>query len=682
LAILRPFESDAALDLLVEIDIENFVDVGESISGSGGRGYSEVASIDTDNNPDGISATGIFSSIVPLFDGTDRAIVSWSFCRLLNENGTIRSCNGVDLTEDGLVPAPPNFGLWLFDFKEDTQIPLILNQSEGQSYVEMAIAQPRDIPTSIVDTSPRYVSPQDTTCDPAYFEEDDGFGMIHIRSVYDMDGSFYTDWAPEDVTSIAQLADPVAVASDERVARFVRFEKPVYMPDPELKDVGNNTSRFGPAMREVLGYAPVQPDGSVKIKVPADVPFMLTIVDQYGRRVAGSEDHMNWMQVRPGEVLECKGCHQSSSDYPHGRSDAQSASLNSGANSMTMFPNTGAAAYEVDISVAGDGSALETCLPFAGETMADVFVRTNTDRANISSDIVFEDVWTDPAQRTPDDAFAYRYSQIRTVYDTGEDNGDTEIGLVPFNRGECIDDWNAFCRGIINYDDHIQPLWEVTRTVTTDDGPTNYKCIDCHHEGGAEAPAGQLSLVRGDDDRAISYTDLQNNAFAVSATGQELNGVTARDMDNNVIAELEKQADGRYCYRWPDGRLINPTIVNETEEVEVVIDEETTIIEIREVLDDDGDPIPLTFTIRESNLGLNTRISRAGASNSNRFRTLFEPDFSYSYFDCGTQTNVSIGEIEFDHSAPGLFSEAELKMLWEWLDIGSAYYNNPFDVPD
>ena len=28
-----------------------------------------------------------------------------------------------------------------------------------------------------------------------------------------------------------------------------------------------------------------------------------------------------------------------------------------------------------------------------------------------------------------------------------------------------------------------------------------------------------------------------------------------------------------------------------------------------------------------------------------------------------------------------MLSEAELRLLSEWLDIGAQYYNNPFDVP-
>jgi hypothetical protein len=380
------------------------------------------------------------------------------------------------------------------------------------------------------------------------------------------------------------------------------------------------------------------------------------------------------------------------SEYPHGRPEAQSASINAGASSMTMFPNTNADAYDVDISVAQDGSATQPCLPLAGETMAEVYVRTNTDRAGLIPDIVFQDIWTDPAQRAPDEDFAHRYSTIQSVYDAGEDLGDTESGVLPFNRGECVDDWNAFCRTVINYETHIQPLWEVSRNVTVGGQLMTYSCTDCHSnvnpdDGSAQIPAGQLSLTGEiENNLANSFRDLIQNNFAIidiDGTGVEANNLSAQDADGNVIETLEKQPDGNYCYRWPDGRSIRPSIVIQTE-TEDILDEEGQVIGQREVpvLDDDGDPVPLTYSIFESSLGLNARLSRGGARSSDQFRRLFQPDFSYTYFDCEAGQNVVMGASDFDHSASGLFSESELKMLWEWLDIGSAYYNNPFDVPD
>ena len=58
----------------------------------------------------------------------------------------------------------------------------------------------------------------------------------------------------------------------------MRIEKAVSIPDDDVRDFDGSafgvTRAFG--MREILGYAPVEPDGSVRVKVPADVAFALT----------------------------------------------------------------------------------------------------------------------------------------------------------------------------------------------------------------------------------------------------------------------------------------------------------------------------------------------------------------------------------------------------------------------
>ena len=83
----------------------------------------------------------------------------------------------------------------------------------------------------------------------------DNVGILHIRSVYDVDGE---DTAPSGITA---LRDPAQVTADERPARFVRIEKAVGLPDDEVRDFRG--SAFGVAgrrgMREILGYAPVEP---------------------------------------------------------------------------------------------------------------------------------------------------------------------------------------------------------------------------------------------------------------------------------------------------------------------------------------------------------------------------------------------------------------------------------------
>ncbi len=60
--------------------------------------------------------------------------------------------------------------------------------------------------------------------------------------------------------------------------------------------------------RAFIGYAPVQPDGSFSIRVPADTPITFATLDAQGR---GFVVKRTWLSVRPGEHFDkCVGCHE------------------------------------------------------------------------------------------------------------------------------------------------------------------------------------------------------------------------------------------------------------------------------------------------------------------------------------------------------------------------------------
>jgi hypothetical protein len=84
--------------------------------------------------------------------------------------------------------------------------------------------------------------------------------------------------------------------------------------------------------QQILGYAPIEPDGSFKLQVPADTPLALAVVDEQGRAF---QTHTNWIQVRPGERRTCDGCH----------SPRRGAALNSGTVVNTMPSAAGAARW-------------------------------------------------------------------------------------------------------------------------------------------------------------------------------------------------------------------------------------------------------------------------------------------------------------------------------------------------
>ncbi|MCX6360259.1 MAG: SUMF1/EgtB/PvdO family nonheme iron enzyme [Armatimonadetes bacterium] len=63
-------------------------------------------------------------------------------------------------------------------------------------------------------------------------------------------------------------------------------------------------------IHRVLGTAPVRPDGSASIRVPANVPLSIQPLNANGQALALMR---SWLTARPGEVLACVGCHESQS---------------------------------------------------------------------------------------------------------------------------------------------------------------------------------------------------------------------------------------------------------------------------------------------------------------------------------------------------------------------------------
>jgi hypothetical protein len=60
--------------------------------------------------------------------------------------------------------------------------------------------------------------------------------------------------------------------------------------------------------RALIGMAPVRPDGSFRIRVPANTPISFATLDREGRGFVVKRTHI---YVRPGEVFDkCVGCHE------------------------------------------------------------------------------------------------------------------------------------------------------------------------------------------------------------------------------------------------------------------------------------------------------------------------------------------------------------------------------------
>ncbi|MEJ2394356.1 MAG: hypothetical protein P8045_07745 [Candidatus Thiodiazotropha sp.] len=588
LNLLLPFDGTDGGGAMVLIDTSNYVDNTQPTwQNTGLSGPAQQAAtvhqVTTDGTP---SIDGRLSSAFPLYDGTQRMLISWSQCRVM-DGSTIVPCTEARLADPNVVEAPPLYGIFIYNMADQTQLPIVAPQ-EGVIFTDVVAADARALPTIIYD--------KETTgeLNPTLVSEQ--VGLLHIRSIYDMDG---LDIAVPD---IATVADPAQTLASDRLPRFLRLIKQVTIPDRDVLDFPNSaygiTRRYG--MREVIGYAPIEPDGSVQVQVPANVPVSFEVTDADGRKIA--TNHSFWLQFRPGEVVECSGCHDPASPLPHGRLSAAPPSVNVGApGSGGLFPNTDAAMW--------------TDAP--GDTMAQTRNRLDCSGAcKPTMDIIFTDVWTDSAVRTLDPDISYLYDDLTTTQ--------------PMSDATCDSSWHTLCRSIIHYEQHIHPIWSVTREVL--DGMGNviedHTCITCHSSDDAgvdKVPDAQLDLTDGPDeneaDHFAAYHELLDQTYEQVL---DVNGV----LDYLYVPQTD--ANGNQLYQTDaDGNLI---------------------------LDTDGNPIPLP-DVRVPVSGGPSMI--AGSAAAGRF----------------------LGKFDAGGTHAGYLTDAEKKLIAEWLDVGAQYYNNPFDVP-
>lgn len=66
-------------------------------------------------------------------------------------------------------------------------------------------------------------------------------------------------------------------------------------------------------VKRILGTVPVEEDGSVMFKIPANTPISMQPLDEHG---AALQLMRSWMTGMPGEVVSCVGCHESQNMVP------------------------------------------------------------------------------------------------------------------------------------------------------------------------------------------------------------------------------------------------------------------------------------------------------------------------------------------------------------------------------
>ena len=426
---------------LVAVDIRNFSEFNQPSSGApqGSVGQKQVTPFLIEFGRD-ISENGRYTTPYPLWDGTNRALVSWSPFRPDTE---IDPFSG----EEEEVEGEPLYGVYMLDMENDTQRPIALPE-DGFSYIDPIALAPRPVPNTV----------SDKPLNAALAAE--GMGVLNVKSVYDTDfldimgdrvlvgGESIPKTAPPpddtrgQVADILMMKDPAMMMADERPGRFVRVSKAVPTPPGVSMDLIGETDM---EMQQIIGYSEVEPDGSFRIKVPADMALGLTVVDSDGRAL---QTHTNWIQVRPGETRTCNGCH----------SPRRGSAINS-AGIAGSHPNTKMAAEP-------------------GESMAETRTRLTPLAMDLKADMDYQDVWTDPvmAGRAPDADLMIDYSGLTTA--------------VPVN-------------GVINYPDHVAVLWTKDRGADTCTNCHNNNIVDDPVSVGLD-----LRDTTSGSGRVLSYDEL------------------------------------------------------------------------------------------------------------------------------------------------------------------------------
>jgi len=564
---------------LTIIDATRFVENNQPLAANAGTpGPAQTpATLNDVRTVPGPSPGGRFNSGFPLWDGSGRILVSWTQCRLFDTVDPTRivPCTADRLADPNVQTAPALYSIWMFNPAQNTILP-IMPPVEGIMVTEAVAAQPRTpLPATILDKRP----PLDL--DPDLVAE--GAGLLAIGSVYDIMGQDQARLNSNAAASIANVSNPASAQYPNRQARFIRIEKPVSLPDDDdIADPDN--SAFGPTgvMREIVAYAPVEPDGSVRMKVPANIAFQMSILDANGRRV--SPLHRAWLSVRPGEVLECTGCHARNgavtTHTSHGRRGSYNAFYQGATATGAAFPG-----------------AVVTISPEAGDSMARARSRagsscidpdTMTERCGLlavtpSANVVYEEVWRPGA--LPTDSFQFRYQDLTTA--------------MPTNVS-CFPTWQATCRITIHYAGigaragHIHPLWSVPRPLAgIDDGTGNLTfpqtCTNCHNR--------------------INPIDMQPQIPAASLE------LTDEVSDQDA---LQLRAYRHLLFQRPELDLVDGAVV--PRQVPLLDDDGN------QVLDDNGNPLFTTPTLPASMAAQNARGSRFFAvMNNNTHAGMLSP---------------------------------------------------------
>jgi len=182
------------------------------------------------------------------------------------------------------APRPNGYGIYLIDTLGGRE--LIYRDPDISCFLPMPL-EPRPVPPVVAPSlrdGERIPERRDyEACEPARHRSDEG--IFFVQDVYR---------SRPDV----EAGIPRGTVKGLRVIRI----HPQPTPGRAFSGAVANE-----VVKGIVGAVPVNPDGSVAFRAPADVPLMFQLLDQRGMAVMTMRSQV-W--VRPGEVLGCVGCHE------------------------------------------------------------------------------------------------------------------------------------------------------------------------------------------------------------------------------------------------------------------------------------------------------------------------------------------------------------------------------------
>ncbi len=133
MALIRPFtDTESGGDIII-IDTPNYLENSQPTRNNIGvlsGPAQEDATINNVSTEAGVpSPGGRYSSAYPIQDSTGRLLVSWSQCRVVETDAagtqSILPCTSERLADPNVVSAPPLYGIWMYDPRDSTQLPVV-----------------------------------------------------------------------------------------------------------------------------------------------------------------------------------------------------------------------------------------------------------------------------------------------------------------------------------------------------------------------------------------------------------------------------------------------------------------------------------------------------------------------------------------------------------------------------